>query len=69
MALNDLLKPSIKVYENSLVIINNYQALNDYTNQKIIIDKYEISGKNLIIKSMDEQMVKIDGEIKEIKFI
>ena len=42
MALNDLLKPSIKVYENSLVIINNYQALNDYTNQKIIIDKYEI---------------------------
>ena len=37
MALNDLLKPSIKVYENSLVIINNYQALNDYTNQKIII--------------------------------
>ncbi|MCI6509056.1 MAG: YabP/YqfC family sporulation protein [Bacilli bacterium] len=69
MALNDLLKPSIKVYENSLVIINNYQALNDYTNQKIIIDKYEISGNNLIIKSMDEQMVKIDGEIKEIKFI
>ncbi|MDD7314992.1 MAG: YabP/YqfC family sporulation protein [Bacilli bacterium] len=69
MALNDLLKPSIKVYENSLVIINNYQALNDYTNQKIIIDKYEISGNNLIIKSMDEQTVKIDGEIKEIKFI
>ena len=69
MALNDLLKPSIKVYENSLVIINNYQALNDYTNQNIIIDKYEISGNNLIIKSMDEQMVKIDGEIKEIKFI
>lgn len=69
MALNDLLKPSIKVYENSLVIINNYQDLNDYTNQKIIIDKYEISGNNLIIKSMDEQMVKIDGEIKEIKFI
>ena len=69
MALNDLLKPSIKVYENSLVIINNYQALNDFTNQKIIIDKYEISGNNLIIKSMDEQMVKIDGEIKEIKFI
>ena len=69
MALNDLLKPSIKVYENSLVIINNYQALNDYTNQKIIIDKYEISSNNLIIKSMDEQMVKIDGEIKEKKFI
>ena len=34
-----------------------------------LIDKYEISGNNLIIKSMDEQMVKIDGEIKEIKFI
>ncbi len=69
MALNDLLKPSIKVYENSVVIINNYHALNDYTKEKIIVDKYEISGNNLIIKSMDEQMVKIDGEIKEIKFI
>lgn len=59
----------LKVFSNNKVIIENYNLMTFLSSEKIILRKYEIVGKNLIIKRMDGYLIEIEGEISKINFI
>ncbi len=55
------------LWDNKKIVIENYQKLFDIEENKIKIDKYLIIGQNLKIMELDQFMIKIYGEIKELK--
>lgn len=58
----------ISLYNDCKVIISNYKEINFVSEEKIVIDKYIISGFDLKIKSLDGYIMKIEGIIREIKY-
>lgn len=67
MKIQNFAKKSLKIIDNNKAIVNNYNALYDFDNKKIIIDNYIIYGKNLAIKKIDEISVEIYGEMEKIE--
>lgn len=67
MKIQNFAKKSLKIIDNNKAIVNNYNALYDFDNKKIIIDNYIIYGKNLVIKKIDEISVEIYGEMEKIE--
>ncbi len=55
------------LWDNKKIIIENYQKLFDIEENKIKVDKYLIIGQNLKITELDQFIIKIYGEIKELK--
>lgn len=56
----------IALYNNSKIVIENYNQLIDIDNNQVIIDKYIITGSELKIKEMNEYCIVIIGIIKNI---
>lgn len=56
----------ITLWDNKKIVIENYDKLIDISNEKIKIDKYLIKGKNLQILELNQFIIKIYGEIKEL---
>lgn len=61
-------KTKIIVYHNARVNIINYIKLITIEEEVIKVDNILINGKDLKIKSMDDYMIEIIGEIKVIKY-
>lgn len=64
-----MIKNRIIIYNNEKVIIENYKAIIDLSNNYIIVDKYYIKGENIKIKEMDDYYINIFGNIKTIEFL
>lgn len=62
-------KLKIIIYENKNIVIKNYQKLNDIDENQIVVDYYKIIGKFMHIKVLSEDLIEIDGQIKEIQII
>lgn len=56
------------IYTNNKLSIFSYNDLKELSNEKIIIDFYEIIGTNLRIQEMDDYLIVVSGKIGEIKF-
>lgn len=61
-------KMKIGIYDNNKCVIENYSVIKIIENNRIIIDCYQIYGKNLQIKQMDEYLVVIKGDITKLIF-
>lgn len=59
----------LKLYENKLIIIENYRKLHDFQSEYIMIDNYLIVGNFLKISKMDGSVMEIEGTISEIKVL
>lgn len=59
----------LKLYENKLIIIENYRKLHDFQSEYIMIDSYLIVGNFLKISKMDGSVMEIEGTISEIKVL
>lgn len=76
-----MLNSKVIIYHN-LLIIKQYRKIKLLNNDNIIIElsnimnkkmieinDLEITGSNLIVMYLDEEVIKIDGTIKTISFI
>lgn len=61
-------KTKIIVYHNERINIINYIKLITIEEEVIKVDNILISGRKLKIKSMDDYMIEIIGEIKVINY-
>lgn len=59
-------KCKITLWKNEKLVIENYQRLIDISEEKIKIDRYLIKGKFLKIGELNQFVIKVYGEIKEI---
>ena len=59
-------KCKITLWNNEKLVIENYQKLIDISEEKIKIDRYLIKGKFLKIGELNQFVIKVYGEIKEI---
>ena len=64
MKMNSRIK--LTIFKNEKIIIENYLKLNDISENKIIVDMYNINGDFLKIKKMDNYMIEISGIISQI---
>lgn len=55
------------IYANNKLSIFSYTDLKELSDEKIIIDFYEILGNDLRIQEMDDYFVVISGKIREVK--
>lgn len=62
----ELEQTKITLWDNKKIVFENYQKLNDISNEIIKIDKYIVKGKNLKIEELNRFIIKIYGEIKEL---
>ncbi len=62
----DFEQTKITLWDNQKIVFENYQKLNDISNEIIKIDKYIVKGKNLKIEELNRFIIKIYGEIKEL---
>ena len=46
----------VSVFSNKRIIIENYKSILDISDNKIIVDQYNILGSNLSIKLMNKHM-------------
>lgn len=58
----------ITSWDNKKLVIENYEKLIDISDELIKVDKYLIKGKNLKIEELNQFVIKIYGEIKELIF-
>lgn len=79
------LKNSINIYQNKItdnylqvelyfdikhrIIIKNYCEIKKIEDNNIIIDNIEILGNNLLIVSLDDYQVHIQGILKEVIYL
>lgn len=61
-------KIKLIIYNNTRVVITNYSKLKEIKEEVIQIDNVIINGINLKLKSMDEYMIEVVGNIKGIKY-
>ena len=59
----------LTIYDNNLIIIEDYQNLKYNSNCEIIIDHYMIEGCNLEIVFLDDYLIKIKGYYEVIRFV
>ena len=64
----NIYKAKLYVYDCQKLTIYNYHKIITYLDTFIVIDKYQIKGKNLRISKADEVNVEVLGELYEIKF-
>ncbi len=57
----------IKIIDNSLLTIENYYNIIEIKDNRIIVDKYQIHGKQLIIKELDKYKIIIEGRVEQIE--
>ena len=67
MKRNSLFKCKLLITDKNKIVITNYHQVKEYLGELIIIDEYQIIGRDLQILQMDELSVEILGEIYEIK--
>ncbi len=49
------------------VVFYNYLNLYDFSKDIIVIDKILISGNDLLITKLEDNIIEINGKVKEIK--
>ena len=54
-------------YYDNFLKVTNYRQLKQLNNDLIEVDKLFITGKNLVILSMDNEVIVINGTITEIR--
>lgn len=59
----------LSIYNNTKIVIENYNNIIDLNDNKIIIDNYNIIGTNLKIPSIDEYYIIITGLINNINIV
>lgn len=59
-------KMKIVIYDNNKCVIEDYNTIKKIENESIIIDFYQVSGKNLKIKQMNDYLIVINGIIEHI---
>ena len=59
----------LSIYNNTKIVIENYNNIIDLNDNKIIIDNYNIIGNNLKIPSIDEYYIIITGLINNINIV
>lgn len=64
----ELADNKLKVYNYQRIIIENYQDVKELTNELIIVDRYNIFGKNLKVMILNQFMIEIYGDIEQIRF-
>lgn len=57
----------VSVFSNKRIIIENYKSILDISDNKIIVDQYNILGSNLSIKLMNKHMLDIYGVVNNIE--
>lgn len=57
---------SLKLFNNELVIVVNYQNVIDINSSKVVLLNYIIEGDDLLVKKMDTYEIEIKGVIKKI---
>lgn len=62
----DLELTKVTLWDNTKLVIENYKKILDISDKLIKVDKYLIEGKNLKILELNQFMIKIYGEIKEV---
>lgn len=58
---------TLKIVNNSKVVISNYTNIIDFNPTNVIIDIYSIVGDNLSMVRIDEISVEINGKIQKIE--
>ena len=58
----------LKIYNYHKLILENYSQIKEINQELIIIDKYQIIGKDLKINLLNQFIIEIYGDIEEIKF-
>lgn len=56
----------ISLYNNTKIVIENYNKIIDLNDNIVIIDNYEIKGLNLKIANIDEYYIIINGKINNL---
>lgn len=59
----------LSIYNNTKIVIENYNNIIDLNDNKIMIDNYNIIGTNLKIPSIDEYYIIITGLINNINIV
>lgn len=59
----------IIVYNNTKVVIENYDNIIDLNNDLIKIDIYELYGRNLKVKQIDSYYIIIEGLLTQILIV
>ena len=59
----------LSIYNNTKIVIENYNNIIDLNDNRIIIDNYNIIGTNLKIPSIDEYYIIITGLINNINIV
>ena len=71
--MNDFFKEynylKLKLLDNKKLCIENYKKILKVTYQNIIIDNYNINGKNLNIILLDAYILIIEGIIENIEIL
>ena len=59
----------ISLYNNTKIVIENYNKIIDLNDNIVIIDNYEIKGLNLKITNIDEYYIIINGSINNLSIV
>jgi hypothetical protein len=59
----------ISLYNNTKIVIENYNKIIDLNDNIVIIDNYEINGQNLKITNIDEYYIIINGNINNLSIV
>ena len=57
----------LKIYNYQKITLENYLEIKEISKELIIIDRYQIIGKELKINLLNQFIVEIYGDIEEIK--
>lgn len=57
----------LKIYNYQKLTLENYLEIKEISKELIIIDRYQIIGKELKINLLNQFIVEIYGDIEEIK--
>lgn len=64
----NIVKTKTVLYSNKRVVITNFYNIKEILEEEIKIDKLVVYGKKLKLKSMDNYMIEIIGEIEGVKY-